>query len=103
MPRTLISMGGGYYDRLTSMLDRIRLKGWSVLGIALLSFTAGSLISVRFMEPIEVRADTNRVFELMIYHAKPGKVTELESIFRNVSKLQAKHNLNAVGYWGAER
>jgi hypothetical protein len=35
----------------------------------------------------------------MVYHAKPGKVAELESIFRDVSKLQAKHNLNAVGYW----
>jgi hypothetical protein len=35
----------------------------------------------------------------MIYHALPGKGPELESIFRDVSKLQAKHDLNVVGYW----
>jgi len=35
----------------------------------------------------------------MIYHALPGKAPALESIFRDVSKLQAKHGLNAVGYW----
>ena len=56
-------------------------------------------MSARFMQLTQVRADNNRIFELMIYHAKPGKVAELESIFRDVSKLQAKHNLNAGGYW----
>ncbi|MGP8252586.1 MAG: NIPSNAP family protein [Terracidiphilus sp.] len=35
----------------------------------------------------------------MIYHTLPGKAPALESIFRDVSKLQAKHGLNAVGYW----
>jgi hypothetical protein len=34
-----------------------------------------------------------------VYHTAPGKVPELESIFRDVSKLQAKHDLSAVGYW----
>jgi hypothetical protein len=81
------------------MLDRCRLKGWSVLGTALLSFATGSLISARFMQPTQVRADNNRVFELMVYHAVPGKVPDLESIFRDVSKLQAKHDLDVVGYW----
>jgi hypothetical protein len=38
----------------------------------------------------------------MIYHTLPGKVPALESIFRDVSKLQAKHGLNAVGYWVPE-
>lgn len=83
----------------TAMPNRRWLKGWSVLGIALLSFAAGSQISARFMHSTEVRADNNHLFELMVYHAKPGKVAELESIFRDVSKLQAKHNLNVVGYW----
>ena len=85
--------------RLTAKLDRCHLKGWSAVGIALLSFATGLLVSARFIQSSTVRADNNRVFELMIYHAKPGKVTDLESIFRDVSKLQAKHNLNAVGYW----
>ncbi len=46
-----------------------------------------------------VSADSNRVFELMVYHTLPGKVPALESIFRDVSKLQAKHGLDVVGYW----
>jgi hypothetical protein len=87
------------YMRFTAMLRRCRLAGWSVLGIALLSFAAGLLISARFLQPTKVRADSNRIFELMLYHTKPGKVPELESIFRDVSKLQATHNLTTVGYW----
>jgi hypothetical protein len=35
----------------------------------------------------------------MVYHTLPGKVPALEAIFRDVSKLQAKHNLSVVGYW----
>jgi len=46
-----------------------------------------------------VRADSIRVFQLMVYHTVPGKVPALESIFRDVSKLQAKHDLDVVGYW----
>ena len=84
---------------LIAMFNRCRFKGWLVFGIALLSFAAGSLLSARFMRPTHVRAENNHVFELMVYHTKPGKVVELESIFRDVSKLQVKHHLNAVGYW----
>jgi hypothetical protein len=65
----------------------------------MLSFAAGCSISSRFLQPTVVRADSNHVFELMVYHAKPGKAASLESIFRDVSKLQAKHDLNVVGYW----
>jgi hypothetical protein len=50
-----------------------------------------------------VRADSNRVFELRVYHAVPGKVQALEARFRDTaSKLLAKHNLQAVGYWVPE-
>jgi hypothetical protein len=35
----------------------------------------------------------------MVYHAVSGKVPDLQSIFRDVSKLQVKHDLNVVGYW----
>ena len=65
----------------------------------LLSFAAGSLTTAWLMHSSPVRADSNRVFELMIYHAAPGKVAALESVFRDVSRLQAQHNLNVVGYW----
>jgi hypothetical protein len=76
-----------------------KFKGWIVCCTALVSFAAGSLLTVRLMHVNQVRADSNRVFELMVYHAVPGKVPALESIFRDVSKLQAKHDLNVVGYW----
>jgi hypothetical protein len=75
-------------------------KGWTVCGIALVSFAAGSLITARLAHINQVRADSNRVFELRIYHAVPGKVPALESRFRDTaSKLLAKHSLKAVGYW----
>ena len=82
-----------------SLLHRWRFKGWIFLGSALVSFVAGSLFTARLAQVKEARADSNRVFELMIYHTLPGKVPALESIFRDVSKLQAKYNLNVVGYW----
>ena len=76
-----------------------KFKGWIVCGIALFSFAAGSLLTARLMHLNQVRADSNRVFQLMVYHAVPGNVSALESIFRDVAKLQAKHDLNVVGYW----
>jgi hypothetical protein len=79
---------------------QLAFKGWTVFGIALVSFTAGSLITARLAYTDRVKADSNRVFELRVYHATPGKVTTLESRFRDTaSKLLAKHGLNAVGYW----
>jgi NIPSNAP len=75
---------------------------WSALiagVLALLSFSAGALLTALFMHAKEVKAESNRVFELMIYHTEPGKVPALESVFRDVSKLQSKHNLNVIGYW----
>jgi hypothetical protein len=78
-------------------------KGWAVCGIALASCAAGSLITARLAHVNQVRADSNRVFELRVYHAVPGKVPALESRFRDTaSKLLAKHDLKAVGYWVPE-
>lgn len=78
-------------------------KGWTVCAIALLSFATGSLITARLAHINEVRADSNRVFELRVYHTVPGKVPELESQFRDTtSKLLAKHDLKVVGYWVPE-
>jgi hypothetical protein len=77
-----------------------KFKGWNVCGIALVSFAAGSLITARLAHINQVRADSNRVFELRVYHVVPGKVAALESRFRDTaSKLLAKHDLKAVGYW----
>ena len=74
-----------------------------VCGIALVSFAAGSLITARLAQTNQVRADSNRVFELRVYHAVPGRVPALESRFRDTaSKLLAKHDLQAVGFWVPE-
>jgi hypothetical protein len=47
-------------------------KRCSVCAIALLSFTAGSLITARFAHIDHVGANSSRVFELRIYHTVPG-------------------------------
>ena len=80
-------------------LNPLQFKGWVVLVTALLSFAVGSLLTARLTRLHQVSADSERVFELMVYHTVPGKVPALESIFRDVSKLQAKHGMNVVGYW----
>lgn len=73
------------------------------IAVALISFAAGSLITARLAHMDQVRADSNRVFELRIYHATPGKVAALETRFRNTAApLLAKHDLKAVGYWVPE-
>jgi hypothetical protein len=79
--------------------NRWKFKGWTVCASAVVSFAAGSLLTTRLTHLSQVRADSNRVFELMVYHTLPDKVPALESIFRDVAKLQAKHDLNVVGYW----
>ena len=76
---------------------------WTVCAIALFSFAAGSLITSRLAHIDQARADSNRVFELRVYHTLPGKVPELESEFRDtLSTLLAKHDLKVVGYWVPE-
>ena len=78
-------------------------RGSSLCAIALLSFTAGSLMTARLAHLDHVRADSNRVFELRIYHTVPGKLPALESRFRDIySNRLAKHDLQVVGYWVPE-
>ena len=85
------------------ILNRWIFKGWAVFGAALISFAAGSFITARLARVSQVRADSNRVFELRVYHALPGKLPALESRFRDTtSKLLAKHDLNVVGYWTSD-
>jgi hypothetical protein len=76
---------------------------WRVCAIALLSFTAGSLVTARLAHPDQARAESNRLFELRVYHTLPGKVPALESRFRDTtSKLLSRHDLKVVGYWVPE-
>jgi hypothetical protein len=84
-------------------MRRPSFKGWAVCGIALASFAAGSLVTARLAHVNQVRADSNRVFELRVYHVVPGKLPALESRFRDTtSKLLAKHDLKVVGDWVPE-
>jgi hypothetical protein len=82
-----------------SNLQRWRFVAWILIATAFVSFIAGALFAARLTRLKEVRADNNRVFELMIYHTVSGKVPALETIFRDVAKLQSKYNLNVIGYW----
>ena len=75
-------------------------KYWIACGIGLLSLAAGSLVASRLSHIQQASADSDRVFELRVYHALPGKLPALESRFRDTtSKILARHNLNVVGYW----
>ena len=74
-------------------------EGWKFCATAVAAFVCGSLIAAHLTHVQEVKADSNRVFELMVYRAEPGKVYALESVFKDVSKLQTKHGLNVIGYW----
>jgi hypothetical protein len=87
----------------TAMTLNFWKSKWTACGIGLVAFAAGSLITARLMHVNQVRADSNRVFELRVYHAVPGKLPALESRFRDTtSNLLAKHDLKVVGYWVPE-
>ncbi len=98
----------------TSKVSRSRLNSFGRRGhdairlvyVACLFFFAGILFQSRFFrsEPVKAESVTasEHVYQLMVYHALPGKAPALESIFRDVSALQAKHGLKAVGYWVPE-
>jgi hypothetical protein len=79
--------------------NRSKFNAWSVVGAALLSFAAGSLVTAYLTHVKQVHADSNHVFELMIYHTLLGKAHELEDLFRGDSKLMAQHGINVIGFW----
>ena len=64
--------------------------------VALVYLVVGTLI----VAADEVGTNSNRVFELRVYHVVPGKMQALEARFRDTtSKLLTKHDLKVVGYW----
>lgn len=80
-----------------------RFTGWIVCGTALVFFAAGSLTTAQLNRSTQVGTDGERVFQLLIYHAVPGKVPDLVARFRDASKLLSKHGLNIIGYWVPEK
>ena len=80
-----------------------KTKQFAVLTMSLVALAAGGFVVTRMLRPLAVMADSNRVFELRIYHAVPGKLPVMQSRFRDqTSKILARHNLNVVGYWTTE-
>jgi hypothetical protein len=67
---------------------------------AALSFAAGALLMNQWTRIQKVRADSNRVFELRIYHTFPGRLPALQSRFRDHTlEIFKKHGMTSVGYW----
>src|SRR5208283_4063850 len=92
------------YRRRTAMTANFwKSRCWTTCAIGLLCFAAGSLVASRLSHLQQASADSNRAFELRVYHAVPGKLPALESRFRDTtSKILAKHDLKVVGYWVPE-
>ena len=69
---------------------------------ACLCFLAGMAFQSSRSCVHSVEAASDQLYELMVYHALPGKAPALASVFQGASELQAKHGLKAVGYWTPE-
>jgi hypothetical protein len=88
--------------RVDSAYCRKAIKAACLPCVALISFVTGVAFHAGVNRGNRVEAASDHVYQLMVYHVLPGKAPALESIFRDVSKLQARHGLKAVGYWVPE-
>jgi len=75
---------------------------WTTCITVVVSFAAGWLASARIVQPVAARAETTRVFQLMLYHTRPGKRAALETLFRDAAKVISNHGMEVVGYWAPE-
>ena len=57
-----------------------------LVSVACLFFLAGMLFQSRFIHSEPAQAASDHLYQLMVYHALPGKAPALESIFRDVSE-----------------
>jgi hypothetical protein len=64
------------------------------------AFAAGSLLTARFMSVQQARADSNRVYELRMYHTFPNRLTPLVTRFRNGEmKVFEQNHMKFMGAW----
>ena len=56
-------------------------------------------MAARLTAPAKVEAQSNRVFELRVYHANPGKLAGLQKMFHDVTlPMFKKHGITNIGY-----
>lgn len=78
----------------------MKLTNTRVLVVAMLAFAAGSFVTSRLQAPASVSADSNRVYELRVYHANPGKLGDIVKRFKDDTRPEFdKHGITSVGYW----
>ena len=72
-------------------------------GLLVFAFAAGSLLTARFMRIQQARADSNRVYELRMYHTFPGRLGPLVTRFRNGEvKVFEQNHMKFMGGWVPE-
>ena len=66
------------------------------------SILAALVVALSLFTPPLVAQTPNRVFELRIYTAQPGKFEAMKARFRqHIIPLFAKHGMTVVGFWTA--
>ena len=78
----------------------MKLTTLKIYALAVVAFAAGSLLTARFMAPAAVEAQSNRVYELRVYHTLPGRLPALVKRFKDdTRRIFDRHAITSVGYW----
>jgi len=76
------------------------IKNLRYSALLLGAFVAGSLLTAHFMTIQQARADSNRVYELRMYHTFPNRLTPLVTRFRNGEvKVFEQNHMKFMGAW----
>ena len=76
------------------------IKNLRYSALLLGAFAAGSLLTAHFMNIQQARADSNRVYELRMYHTFPNRLTPLVTRFRNGEvKVFEQNHMKFMGAW----
>jgi hypothetical protein len=72
---------------------------WMV-AVAAISFAAGAWFTMHFATPGKVEAQSNRVFELRVYHVAPGRLPALQTLFReHTLPMFKRHGITSIAYF----
>ena len=76
------------------------IKNFRYSALLLAAFAAGALLTARFMTIQQAQADSNRVYELRMYHTFPNRLTPLVTRFRNGEvKVFEQNHMKFMGAW----